>query len=144
MGFCTLGITVYRTVQEMWWATTCLIDILLQSSDFLFLCSESPIKEPHSLRIQDKRLWESSQGAGEAGPLTSLNTEVHMSSWGKLESPIMIVCCSFGRWGRSLSEHSRVLRTLALLQFLRPGVALFPVACGLSNNPTSSLHRDHL
>lgn len=41
-----------------------------------------------------------------------------MSSWGKHES-LMIVCCSFGRWGRSLSEHSRVLQTLALLQFLR-------------------------
>lgn len=52
---------------------------------------------------------------------------------------MMIVGCSFGRWGRSLSEHSGILRTLALLQFLRIG-RLFPAASGLSNNPTSSLH----
>lgn len=44
-----------------------------------------------------------------------------MISWGKLESLMMIVCWSFWRWGRSLSEHSGVLRTLAVLQFQRTG-----------------------
>lgn len=53
---------------------------------------------------------------------------------------MIIVGCPFGKWERSLSEHSGILRTLAFFQFLRIG-RLFPAASGLSNNPTSFLHR---
>lgn len=54
-----------------------------------------------------------------------------MISQGKLESLMVTVGCSFGKWRRSLSEHSGFLRILALLQFLRTG-EFFPAACSLT------------
>lgn len=62
-------------------------------------------------------------GAGEAGPLTGSKYNSAYDLMGETRVSYDD-CCSFWRGGRSLSEHSGVLRTLAVLQFRRTG-ALF-------------------
>ena len=75
-------------------------------------------------------------------PLTGSKYNSAYELIGKNSNLLMIVGCSFGRWGKSRTFWS-------LENFGSPSVSedletLFPVASGLSNKPTSSLHRDHL
>lgn len=124
--------TVYGTVLEMQWAT---IRVWLISAELwlLFLHSGSSIKEPHSLCIQDKRLWKPYLGFEEADPLTSTKYNCAYDLIG--ETWVSYDCWLF------LWEMGKILiRTFwSLKNFGSPSVsedweALFPATCNLSNN----------